>query len=59
MCVSAAKLSRRLVYMVYSTLSPIDVLECLRGMGMEAGIVSREAFFMEEIRVVKARWPSR
>ncbi len=53
LCMDIQKFSNRAI-ILYSTLSSIDMEECLRRRGYKTSIIASERFFMEELRVVYA-----
>ena len=53
LCSDLQKVSNRAA-ILYSTLSSVDVKECLEKRGYKTSIIASERFFMEELRVVYA-----
>lgn len=54
LCSDALRVTKFLSLMVYSSLSPINFIDCITSEGFQPEIVQRKRFFFEELRVVAA-----
>ncbi len=54
LCLEALRVAKILVITVYSNLSPLDIMECVKSEGFEPEILQRKRFFFEELRVIGA-----
>jgi release factor glutamine methyltransferase len=58
LCRGALRSSRRIAVLLYSSLSPLDLIECISSEGFKVVKVRRRKFFFEELRAVIAWRPS-